>query len=157
MSTNPTEPTDMTLARAAKLVRDHAANTSFSLQAMQAEAAALQGMVSNPPTVAQRLGVTPEHADPECSSDEIAAILRVQAARIARQGGGWPMIATDLVLAADRLESQEVQLDVARLTVQELLDTIADLRSRVNALDYRLHEKDEEEAMPGNEDLGDDE
>lgn len=115
MALNPNEPTDMTFARAAKLVRDHAANLPpFDVQAMRAEASAIQGMT------------TPEHADPECSSDEIASIMRVHAARIAKLGNGWPMIATDLSLAAQRLEAQAVQLDTARLTVQRLLDEIAD-------------------------------
>lgn len=48
--------------------------------------------------------ITPSHADPECSAYELAAILRVHANKLAKAGNGWEHAATDLHLAADRLE-----------------------------------------------------
>jgi hypothetical protein len=85
--------------------------------------------------------ITPVHADPDSTPLELAAILRVHAARMVRLHTGWELIATDLNAAANTLEALDdvrEDRDFIREQIRLYKNGNANLSKRVAELEAQL-------------------
>lgn len=70
----------------------------------------------------------------DLDAGELSAALDLHAIKLAKLPG-WHMIATEIQAAAKLLDEQDDKISEARVTVRDLVDTIADMRQALNDKD----------------------